>query len=78
VLAKPRERNSVHMQITVIGLDPAEHIFQVHAVDAAGKIELCPVGADVCSVPKRGRASVLGRRPVSIRMLAEARGRTRS
>jgi len=26
------------MQVTTVGLDLAKHIFQVHAVDAAGKV----------------------------------------
>ena len=26
------------MQITTIGLDPAKHVFQVHAIDAAGVV----------------------------------------
>jgi hypothetical protein len=31
-------KGAIHMKITTIGLDLAKHVFQVHAVDAAGVV----------------------------------------
>ena len=50
------------MQITTIGLDLAKHVFQVHAVDAAGAVvlrkalrraQVLPFFAKLAAVPDR-------------------------
>lgn len=38
VVAKRHLRRSPIEQITTIGLDIAKHVFQVHGIDAAGKV----------------------------------------
>ena len=33
-------RGSIHMQITILGIDISKNVFQLHGVDAQGKVRL--------------------------------------